>query len=71
MAIVSGDRTAERNYVTYALGITRIDMATGQRLGVQYLMLRKPFAPATINPGQSLGRVIQGAADGSEGTLQG
>lgn len=69
MAVIAGDQTAPRNFLNYALRVTRKDLMTGQRLGVQHLKLMSPFKQAPIDPGQGFGRVIQGAADGSEGTL--
>ncbi len=71
MAIVSGDREGDRNFLNYALNITRKDLQTGERLAVRHFMLTKPFFMVAIDPGQSLGRAIQGAADGSEERLQG
>ncbi len=70
MAIVAGDQTAPKNFLNYALRITRKDLATGERLAVQHLKLTAPFRQGPMDPGRELGRVIQGAADGSEGSLQ-
>lgn len=69
MAIVVGDRDAPQNFLNYALQTTRKDLMTGERLGVQHFKLTKPFAIGSLDPTTSLGRVIEGAADGSETRL--
>ncbi len=70
MAIVVGDTTTKNQFLNYALPITRTDFSTGERLGVKHFKLRTPFKAAVIEPGDSFGRVIQGAANGSESILQ-
>lgn len=69
MSIIAGDQDARKNFLNYALSITRIDLASGERLAVEHLRLRSPFKIFPIDPSGRLGRVIQGAADGSESTL--
>lgn len=70
MAIVAGDRGAKKNFLNYALGIARKDLQTGERLGSQHFKLTRPFVMEPMATDQALGRVIQGAADGSEATLK-
>ena len=69
MAIVVGDRDAPQNFLNYALQITRKNLTTGERLEVEHFKLTKPFVMGPLSSTASLGRVIQGAADGSEATL--
>ena len=70
MPIVSGDTSQLKNFLNYALSITRKDLQTGERLGVLHLKLTRPFKHVPIESSESLGRVIQGAAGGSEAILQ-
>lgn len=71
MAIVVGDREKKQSFINYALGINRVDSETGERLGAQHFKLRRPFKLLVGEPTVGLGRVIQGAADGSEAILAG
>ncbi len=71
MAIISGDINQEKRFVTYALGITRIDLESGERLGVKHMKLRYPFKRTSVDPGSGHGSPIQGAANGSESIIQG
>ena len=71
MAIVVGDQNATKQFLNYALPISRTDFQTGARLGVKHFRLRQPFRTAEIDEGDSLGRTVQGAANGSENILQG
>ena len=70
MALIIGDQDAKKQFANYALPITRTDFKTGERVGVKHFKLRKPFHAAPIEGGASLGRVIQGAANGSESIIQ-
>ena len=70
MAIVIGDRDAPQNFLNYALQSTRKDLTTGGRLSVQHFKLTRPFVMGPLDPSVGLGRVIQGAANGSELNLQ-
>lgn len=69
MSIVVKDE-GSKNFLNYALAITRKDLQTGERLGVLHFKLTRPFMPAPTTGDQDLGRVIQGAAGGSEAILQ-
>ena len=70
MAIIIGDQDTKKQFAIYALPITRTDFKTGERLGVKHFKLQKPFHQLAIEGGDSLGRVVQGAANGSESIIQ-
>lgn len=70
MSIVIGDQDEPKNFLNYALQATRKNLTTGDRLGVEHFKLTKPFVIGSLSPSTPLGRVIQGAADGSEAILQ-
>ena len=70
MAIVVGDREAKKQFLNYALPINRRDLKTGGRLGIKHFKLRRPFSSFGIEESAKMGRVIQGAANGSESILQ-
>jgi hypothetical protein len=62
--------TTTKQFQNYVIRVTRTDWKTGELLNAKGFRLSKPFRPRLTEVQTSLSPIdIQGAANGSEGTL--